>query len=48
MPLQSPPLEDWLELLDGVVRRSQRKIQDPDEINRLKKMIRERFPEAEV
>lgn len=43
-----PPLEDWMELLDGVERRVRRRLQRPEELQRLKKTIAERFPEAEV
>ncbi|MBI1839420.1 MAG: hypothetical protein HYR88_01015 [Verrucomicrobia bacterium] len=47
-PHLEPPLEDWLELLDGVTRRAQRRLQRPEEVDHVKKMIRERFPEAEL
>lgn len=43
-----PPLEDWLELLDAVTRLVNRRRLRPEEIERVKKSIRERFPEAEV
>jgi hypothetical protein len=43
-----PPLEDWLELLDSVRRRAARRLQRPEEEARLKKLILERFPEAEI
>jgi hypothetical protein len=45
--MKQPPLEDWLELLDGVRRRVQRRLVRPEEIQRVEKNIRERFPEAE-
>ncbi|HVV02263.1 MAG TPA: hypothetical protein VHH88_12920 [Verrucomicrobiae bacterium] len=45
-PVKDPPLEDWLELLDGVRRRIQRRLVRPEEEARVKKAIRERFPEA--
>ena len=45
--MNQPPLEDWLELLDGVRRRAQRRLVRPEEIERVEKRIRERFPEAE-
>ena len=41
-----PPLEDWLELLDSVRRRIQRDLIPEIEEDRLKKSIREKFPEA--
>lgn len=43
-----PPLEDWLELLDAVQRRINRRLLRPEEEARVKKSIRERFPEAEL
>jgi hypothetical protein len=43
-----PPLEDWLELLDSVQRRINRRLLRPEEEARIKKSIRERFPEAEL
>ncbi len=45
--MNQPPLEDWLELLDGVRRRAQRRLVRPEEIDRVEKIIRESFPEAE-
>jgi len=46
--LEHPPLDDWLELLDGVRRRAQRRLVRPEEIQRIEKIIRERFPEADL
>jgi len=46
--LKQPPLEDWLELLDSVRRRVQRRLLRPEEIQRIEKAIRERFPEAKL
>jgi hypothetical protein len=43
-----PPLEDWLELLDAVQRRINRRLVRPEEEARVKKEIQERFPEAEL
>ena len=43
-----PPLEDWLELLDSVERRINRRLLRPEEEARVKKTIRERFPEAKL
>ena len=43
-----PPLEDWLELLDAVQRRIQRRRLRPEEEQRVKNSIRERFPEAPI
>jgi len=42
-----PPLEDWLELLDAVQRLINRRRLRPEEEARVKKMILERFPEAQ-
>ena len=46
--LKEPPLEDWLELLDSVRRRVQRRLLRPEEIQRIEKSILERFPEAKL
>jgi hypothetical protein len=46
--LKQPPLEDWLELLDAVRRRVQRRRLRPEEIQGVEKTIRERFPEADI
>ena len=46
--LEEPPLEDWLELLDGVRRRVQRRLLRPEEEQRVEQSIRERFPEAKL
>jgi len=45
--MDSPPLEDWLELLDGIRRRVNRRLLRPEEIKRVEKAMRELFPEAE-
>jgi hypothetical protein len=47
-PLEQPPLEDWLELLDAVERRIARRLQRPEESARIRRAIAERFPEAEI
>ena len=44
--MAKPPLEDWLELLDAVQRLINRRRLRPEEELRVKKSIRERFPEA--
>lgn len=46
-PVAEPPLEDWLELLDAAQRLINRRRLRPEEEARIKKSIRERFPEAE-
>jgi hypothetical protein len=47
-PLERPLLEDYYELLDGVRRRIARRLVRPEEEQRVLKMIRETYPEAEV
>ena len=44
--IPEPPLQDWLELLDAVRRRINRRRLRPEEEGRVKQSIRERFPEA--
>ena len=46
--VEDPPLEDWLELLDAVQRRINRRLLRPEEEALVKKMIRERFPDAKI
>ena len=46
--MDKPPLEDWLCLLDAVRRRIARRLQRPEEEDRLKKTIGEKFPEADL
>jgi hypothetical protein len=43
--MAEPPLEDWMELLDAVQRRINRRLARPEEEARVKKMINEKFPE---
>ncbi len=47
-PLPEPELEDWLTLLEAAERRVQRRLLHPEDTARLRRLIRERFPEAEV
>jgi hypothetical protein len=46
--LPEPPLEDWLELLDAVRRRINRRLLRPEEEERVKSQILTRFPEAQL
>lgn len=46
--VKDPPLEDWLELLDAVQRRINRRLLRPEEEGRVRKSILERFPEAKL
>ncbi|MGA3267138.1 MAG: hypothetical protein ABSE16_09970 [Verrucomicrobiota bacterium] len=43
-----PPLEDWLALLEAMQRLLTRRRYQPDDEERLRRRIRERFPEAKV
>lgn len=47
-PVPDPVLEDWLLLLDAVQRMVTRRRLQPDDEARLRRRIRERFPEAEL
>jgi predicted carbohydrate-binding protein with CBM5 and CBM33 domain len=47
-PLEAPPLEDWLELLDAIRRRVARRLLRPEDQTRVEQSIRERFPEATI
>jgi hypothetical protein len=47
-PVAEPPLEDWLELLDAVQRLVNRRRHQPADEERLRRRIRERFPEAGI
>ena len=44
--MEAVPIEDWLELLDGVRRRINRRLLRPEEELRVKKRIVELFPET--
>ena len=46
--VDNPPLEDWLQLLDSVKRRINRRLLRPEEEGRVKQSIRERFPEVDL
>lgn len=46
--LTEPPLEDWLALLDAVKRRVQRRLQRPEEVERVSQRIRELFPDSKL
>ena len=43
-----PPLEDWMELLDAVQRLITRRRLQPVHEEKVRRRIRERFPEASV
>ena len=44
--VERPALEDWLELLDAVQRRIARRLLRPEEEDRVKTLILERYPSA--
>ena len=46
--MEAVPIEDWLELLDGVQRRINRRLLRPEEELRVKKRIVELFPETKL
>jgi hypothetical protein len=46
--LAEPSQEDWLNLLDSVRRRVARRLLPPDAEKNVKRLIRERFPDAEI
>ena len=46
--VERPPLEDWLELLDAVRRRINRRLLRPEEEERVKRMILERYPNETI
>ena len=46
--IKDPPLEDWLELLDAVQRRINRRLLRPEEEARVKRSIVERYPETKL
>lgn len=47
-PVKEPPLEDWMELLDAVQRLITRRRLQPEHEQKVRRRIRERFPEAGV
>jgi len=46
-PVESPPLEDWLALLDAIRRRIPRRLIKPEEEPLLIHRIKELFPNAD-
>jgi len=47
-PVPEPPLEDWLALLGAVQRLITRRRYQPADEERLRRRIRERFPEIKI
>ena len=48
MEQDDPPLEDWLELLDAVRRRINRRLLRPEEEGNVSRALLKRFPEANI
>ena len=46
--VKNPPLEDWLELLNAVQRRINRRLLRPEEEALVRKSITERFPDTRI
>ncbi|MGD1084486.1 MAG: hypothetical protein ABSA47_07010 [Verrucomicrobiota bacterium] len=46
--VRTPPLEDWLALLDSVRRRINRRLLRPEEEDKLLKIISEQYPGADA
>lgn len=46
--VEHPPLEDWLLLLDAVRRLITRRRYQPSDEERLRRRVREQFPEADL
>ena len=46
--VKEPPVEDWMERRDAVVRLVNRRRYQPDDEERLRRQIREKFPEAKI
>ncbi|MCS7091582.1 MAG: hypothetical protein RMN51_12445 [Verrucomicrobiota bacterium] len=47
-PVEEPPLEDWLALLDALQRLIPRRRYQPADEEHLRQRIRERFPEVDL
>ena len=47
-PIDRPSLDDWLTLLDAVQRRVARRLFPPDEVDRIRRSIRDRHPGVEL
>lgn len=45
-PLEDPPLEEWLELMDAVRRRIARRLMRPEAEGQLRRRILRDFPDA--
>jgi hypothetical protein len=46
--VELPPIEDWMALLDAVERRIARRLLRPEEADRVRRKIREAYPDAGV
>ena len=47
-PVKNPPLEDWLHLLDAVQRYVTRRRYQPADEAEIRRMILERYPDAQI
>ncbi|HLP76883.1 MAG TPA: hypothetical protein VK327_08180 [Candidatus Paceibacterota bacterium] len=47
-PVPQPPLEDWMQLLDAIQRYITRRRYQPKDEADVRRMILERFPDADV
>jgi hypothetical protein len=45
---EDPPLEDWIELLDNVRRRINRRLLRPEEEGNVRRALLQRFPDAKT
>lgn len=45
---EDPPLEDWLELLDSVRRRINRRLLRPEEEKNVERALLQRYPDAKI
>jgi hypothetical protein len=46
--VENPPLDDWMDLLNGVERRIPRRLISETELPKLQQIIKEKHPEAEL
>lgn len=46
--VEEPALEDWFELLDGIRRRINRRLLQPEDEHQVKRLIKEQYPDAKI
>lgn len=44
--VEEPPVEDWIALIDALERRVPRRLITPDEVERVRRLFRQKHPEA--